>query len=376
MAFSIAPRRLATGQLATTEEGFTVHGVQGMEGIESIERTVGGSSAQDRRGDRLRSPITWFGGKGILARKIVPLFPPHQCYVEPFCGGASCLFAKPPSPVEVINDLDSDIVNFFRVLRDPRKFERFYLLAALTPYSREEYCKHRARWRTSRRDYRGNRSERANHAAYDDRGECSECSDYGNVQRAYRWYVIARMSFAGELGRSWGHSIATSRRGMANAVSQWLSIVDMLPAIAERVRSVQVEHGDWLEVLTGYDTPDTLFYLDPPFVRSTRRSGRYTFEMNDAQHRQLVEALLNMKGKALLSGYRNSIYSPLEQAGWRRVELPTLCYAVGRTRKSGLQGKGALRFQSRTEVVWVSPTAQVLPGRERAPKYVQATLDL
>src|SRR5438067_2157874 len=104
MAFSITPRQLATGQLATTEEGFAAHGVQGIEGIEGIEgigATVGGSSAQDRRGHRLRSPITWFGGKGILARKIVPLFPHHQCYVEPFCGGASCLFANSPSPVEV-----------------------------------------------------------------------------------------------------------------------------------------------------------------------------------------------------------------------------------------------------------------------------------
>jgi DNA adenine methylase len=316
---------------------------------------------------RLRSPIAWFGGKGILARKIVPLFPPHQCYVEPFCGGASCLFAKPPSPVEVINDLDSDIVNIFRVLRDPQKFEEFYRLALLTPYSREEYCKYRASSRTSRRGYYANCVER---------GESSNCDNGGDVERAYRWYVVARMSFAGELGRSWGHSVATSRRGMANAVAQWLSILDMLPAITERLRSVQVEHEDWLEVLTGYDTPETLFYIDPPFVGSTRRSGRYTFEMNDNRHREMVEALLCIKGKALISGYQNSIYNPLEQAGWRRIELPTVCYAVGRTRKSGLQGKGALRFQSRTEVLWVSPTAQVTPRGKNVPTYVQATLDL
>src|SRR3954471_23822281 len=134
MAISVAPGQAS--QTATTEEDFAVQGA------------VAGSSAQNWAWHRLRSPITWFGGKGMLARKIAPLFPPHHCYVEPFCGGASCLFAKPPSPVEVINDLDSDIVTFFRVLRDPQKFEAFYRLAALTPYSREEYCRHRANWRS------------------------------------------------------------------------------------------------------------------------------------------------------------------------------------------------------------------------------------
>ncbi len=140
--------------------------------------------------------------------------------------------------------------------------------------------------------------------------------------------------------------------------------------------SVQVEHGDWLDVLTAYDTPETFFYIDPPFITSTRRSGGYAFEMTDNQHRQLVRALLVIRGKALLSGYRNSIYSPLEQAGWRRVELPTVCYAVGRTRKSGLQGKGALGLQSRTEVVWVSPAAQVSSRPDSEPMYVQAKLEL
>src|SRR6478672_667342 len=111
MAFSVAPGQAITA--ATRDEDF------------AVQRTVLDSSPQDRAWRRLRSPITWFGGKGLLARKIVPLFPPHHCYVEPFCGGASCLFAKSPSPVEVVNDVDGDIVNFFRVLRDPGKFDAF-----------------------------------------------------------------------------------------------------------------------------------------------------------------------------------------------------------------------------------------------------------
>lgn len=319
----------------------------------------------------LRSPIAWFGGKGRLARKIVPLFPPHHCYVEPFCGGASCLFAKPPSPVEVINDLDSDIVNFFRVLRDPRKFEEFRRLAVLTPYSREEYYRYRAEWRAN---WRGCQVSPVGADVLSD----SLGSD--DVASAYRWYVVARMSFAGEFGRSWGHSIATSRRGMANAVAQWLSIVDMLPAIAERARCVQVEHGDWLRVLQDYDTPHTLFYVDPPFVKSTRRGGRYRYEMDDTDHHKLVEALLSIRGKAVLSGYRNDIYSPLEAQGWKCVDVPTVCYAVGRTRLTGLRGEGSLRKPGtrhlRTETLWISPTALAPTDGQARNRYIQGTLNL
>jgi DNA adenine methylase len=319
---------------------------------------------QHRPSRRLRSPLVWFGGKGILARKIVSLFPPHHTYVEPFCGGASCLFAKPPSPVEVINDLDSDIVNFFRVLRDPEKFERFHRLAALTPYSREEFVRYRCNWRA----------------------RWQECPD--EVERAYRWYVVARMSFAGEFARSWGRSVGTSRLGMANAVAQWLSIVDMLPAIAERFRSVQIEHGDWLDVLESYDTPNTLFYVDPPFVQNTRSGGKYQHEIDNDEHRELVEALLCIQGRAVLSGYRNPIYLPLEEADWKCVDLPTLCFAAGRTRLTALQGAGSLtKFATRhlrTETLWISPATPApcsrLAGRRfsrfrKSNRYMQGMFD-
>jgi DNA adenine methylase len=205
------------------------------------------------------------------------------------------------------------------------------------------------------------------------------------VERAYRWYVIARMSFAGEFGRSWGRSIGTSRLGMANAVAQWLSIVEMLPALAERVRTVQIEHGDWLEVMESYDTPNTLFYVDPPFVRSTRCGGKYHYEMDNAEHRELVEVLLSIQGRAVLSGYRNAIYRPLEEAGWECVDMPIVCYAVGRTRLTGLHGVGSLTKHGtrhlRTETLWISPVASALKPRvagrrfARFSKYVQASLD-
>ena len=281
--------------------------------------------------ERLRSPIWWFGGKGNMVAKFLPLLPPHHTYVEPFGGGASLLFAKEPSPVEVYNDIDSGLVTLFRVLRDPEKFQRFYRLVQLTPYSREEYDFCRRTW--------------------------ADVED--EVERAYRFYVVARMSFSGCWGSSWSFAVTHSTRGMADPVSNWLAAIEQLPQIHQRLMRVQIEHKDFREVFATYDTPDTLFYCDPPYVPDTRRGGGYPHEMTLEDHKDLVEILLNIQGMALLSGYRHEVYKPLEQAGWARLDFPTACHAVGRTRGTGILGEdSAKRLQPRVESVWISPSAQ------------------
>lgn len=263
-----------------------------------------------------------------MVAKLLPLIPPHHTYVEPFGGGASLLFAKELSPVEVYNDLDSGLVNFFRVLRDPVKFERFYHLVSLTPYSREEWEFCRDTWES--------------------------CKD--DVERAYRWYVVARMSFSGRFGSSWSSVVTESCRGMANTTSKWLSAIDMLPSIHARMMRVQIEHADFRRILERYDTPETFFYLDPPYVPETRKSGEYKHEMRLEDHRELVDRLLRLEGIAMLSGYVHEVYKPLEEAGWRRIDFETACYAAGRTRQTGILGKGAaMRKQKRVESVWLCP---------------------
>ncbi|MGQ9697165.1 MAG: DNA adenine methylase [Armatimonadota bacterium] len=279
----------------------------------------------------MRSPIRWFGGKGSMTAKLLKLVPPHRVYVEPFGGGGSLLFAKKPAPVEVYNDIDSSLVNFFRVLRDPEKFERFHRLVSLTPYSREEYYFCRETW--------------------------ENCED--DVERAYRWFVVARMSFSGCFGRSWSFSLTQSSRGMARACSSWLSTIDLLPQIHARLMQVQIEHRDFREIFAIYDTTETLFYVDPPYVPDTRRSGKYKHELTLDDHKELVEILLNLKGMAILSGYRHPVYEPLEQAGWQRHDFETACYAAARTRGTRILGEGAAkRMQPRVESVWVSPNCE------------------
>jgi DNA adenine methylase len=276
----------------------------------------------------LRTPITWFGGKGNMTAKLLKLIPPHHTYVEVFGGGASLLFAKKPSPVEVYNDLDSGLVNFFRVLRDPDKFEQFYKKVYFTSYSREEYYYCRDTWDTVEDE----------------------------IERAYRWYVAARMSFSGEFGGSWGYVVTASNRNMAAKCSKWLSIIEMLPEIHARVMQVQIENRDFRQIFQSYDTPETLFYCDPPYIIETRRNGGYRYEMSLDDHRDLVEILLQIKGMAILSGYQHPVYTQLEESGWQRLDYKVPCYAVGRTKATGILGKGsAIKNQARTESIWISP---------------------
>lgn len=275
---------------------------------------------------RLRSPIVWFGGKSAMVPKLKPLLPPPQSYkiyVEVFGGGANLLFAKESVGIEVYNDLDSGLVTFFRVLRDPKKFTKFYHYAINTPYSREEFKFCRDSW--------------------------PECKD--EALKAYRWFVKNRMSFAG-LGRSWGRTVTSSTRGMAEAPASWMSILELLPVIHHRLRGVQIEQKDFRAILTEYDTPETFFYCDPPYVLETRRDGKYTHEMTLEDHQDLVQILLQLKGKAILSGYAHPVHQPLEAAGWERRDFETTCTTTGRTRGSRHLTREQLK---RIESVWVSP---------------------
>lgn len=200
---------------------------------------------------KLRSPIPWFGGKQLMAGKLVPLFPEHRTYVEVFGGACSLLFAKESSPVEIYNDLDSDLVNFMRVLRDPKFFPDFYHRACLSPYSREEwmFCKQHLN------------------------------DDENPVERARRFFVLARFSFSGLVGNSFGIDITASKRGMVQKASAYQGVLGMLPRLSERMTSVLIENRDFRDIIKVYDTENTFFYCDPPYLPETRKSGAYKHEM-------------------------------------------------------------------------------------------------
>lgn len=238
----------------------------------------------------------WYGGKFSHLGWLLPLLPKCHHYCEPFSGSAAVLLNREPSPVETYNDIDGDVVNFFRALRD--RGDDLIRACALTPFSREEFYK-------------------AIH------GSQVGISD---VERARRFFIRARQTRTGlaqtaSLGR-WANCKDTSRSGMSGVVSRWLGGVEGLDEVADRLLRVQIENRPALDVIHLYDSPGTLFYCDPPYVHSTRGDKKaYGFEMDDQQHRALAETLNGIKGKAAVSGYRCDLMDDLFK-GWHRYDAP------------------------------------------------------
>lgn len=217
--------------------------------------TLADSTWHDASGPR--APIAWYGGKYYLAEWIISHFPQHRVYVEPFGGMANVLLKKRPSEVEVFNDLDGRVVNFFRALRNPVKLAELKRLCELTPYSRQEFT-----------------------------DLCAAPEPTDEIERAW-WFFVRCRQARGGIGMSaltanaWATSKRT-RREMPEPVSKYLAAIDGLGAVADRFRKVLIEHLPAIELIHKYDGPDTLFYCDPPYPGSTRHGG----EANTRSHRK------------------------------------------------------------------------------------------
>lgn len=250
--------------------------------------------------------LKWHGGKYYLARKIVDMMPAHLHYVEPFFGGGSVLFARnPEEPTlfstnhqgvsEVVNDLNGMLINFWRVLQDPEKFQHFARRVEAIPVARVEW-------------------EKANGHEY---GQDS-------LEDAVAFFVNCRQSRSGMMKSFTPITRSRTQRQMNGNVSEWLSAVEGLADVHARLRRVLIENKPAIEVIKSEDTPDTLFYCDPPYLHETRVSTKvYACEMQEKDHRDLLETLLGCKGKVMLSGYASELYDT-KLSKWNRhtFELP------------------------------------------------------
>jgi DNA adenine methylase len=253
----------------------------------------------------------WYGGKYSHLDWLLPLLPPAQHYCEPFGGSGAVLINRKPSPVETYNDVDGEVVTFFRVLRDEK--ERLIEQIGLTPFAREEF----------------------------ERAIDEPTAGLADLERARRFYIRARQVRTGlaqtaSTGR-WAHCRLTSRAGMAGAVSRWLGAVEDLSLIAQRLLRVQIEHAPAIEVIQRYDSPDTLFYCDPPYPHGSRGDSKaYAHEMTDDQHRQLANALRRVEGKVALSSYACALMDDL-YGDWRCILGPVKhCHSVKTERQEAL----------------------------------------
>ena len=260
--------------------------------------------------------IRYHGGKFRLAPWIIEQMPDHVCYVEPFGGAAGVLLQKPRSYAEVYNDLDGEVVNLFRVLRDPEMNQRLQDACVLTPYAREEFCAAR-----------------------------EETTD--PVERARRMVVRACMGFgsaAGIGGQSGFRS--DSKRKYATASHLWERYPANLAAICQRLQGVIIENKDALAVMRAHDADTTLHYIDPPYVPETRVQGNryYNHEMTIQGHEQLLAVASTMTGMVMISGYDSDVYNDMLK-GWKKKQKDSRISA----------GRGT---KVRTECLWVNPAAQ------------------
>lgn len=250
------------------------------------------------------APLKWHGGKNYLATRLWEIARriPHIHRVEVFGGGLSFTLASEPDGYsEVVNDLNSELMNFWCVLQCRELFEKFIRTVEATPFSEEMWDN-----------------------AMLARQEHGESMD--QVSQAWAFFVACRQSLAGRMDSFAPLSRARTRRRMNEQASAWLNAVEGLPAVHERLKRVAVLNRDALEVIRTQDGEETLFYLDPPYMANTRTAKDvYEHEMTTEQHAELLRVLEKIKGKFLLSGYRNSLYNcKAETAGWSRVdfELP------------------------------------------------------
>jgi DNA adenine methylase len=279
-----------------------------------------------------RSALRWHGGKWLLAPRIIGHFPPHRVYVEPFGGAASVLLQKPRACAEVYNDLDDWVVNLFRVLRDPAQAARLTEALRLTPFARTEFEVGR---------------------------ELGE-AEGDPVELARRLIVRSFMGFGSNAhnGRSTGFRANSNRSGTTPA-RDWANYPAALPALIERLQGVVIEHRDASQVMSAHDSPETLHYVDPPYLPETRSPANkydlkyrmYRHELTAEDHARLLSFLKTTEGMVVLSGYPSAMYDQALK-GWARVEMKALA-------------DGA---RARTEVLWINPAATAALGAARSQR--------
>lgn len=263
-----------------------------------------------------RPPFGYYGAKWRISRQIVQILPPHNAWVEGFCGSAALTLAKPPAPIEVINDADGEIVNLFQQLRNNSK--RLCRAVALTPYSRAEYA------------VALNREQ-----------------GLSSLERARRFLVATMMavnSVSGATRSGFSFSQSFTRGNREARVSRWYKLPERLEKVVERLRGIRVENRDATEIVSMFEhRPATLMYLDPPYF--VKRSSRYFVDTDSVDfHIELLKKCQKAKCMILISGYQNDLYSKMLACskGWESREIET------HTRDT--TGKNF----ARTEMLWMN----------------------
>lgn len=243
----------------------------------------------------IKAPIKYFGGKGGMYKEIIKYFPApesYHIYCEPFGGSASILLSQPLGHVEMYNDIYQNVYCLYSVLSNKESFLRFKEKCDLAIYS--EHLREEFKFKLKTK------------------------IDLTAIDRAFYYWYVNRTSHNGIGGFSTNCYI---RRNMSKSTSDFLSCVDRLRELHDRLSAVIILNQDALELIKNRDAKNVFFYIDSPYHHSTRTSARYECDFSNEQHEQLIDILLNLKGKALVSGYICDAYKRLETK-FKRIDFP------------------------------------------------------
>jgi DNA adenine methylase len=271
-------------------------------------------------------PFPWLGSKVGMLDIILPNIPPHEHYIEPFAGAASVFFAKPLARLNTLNDIDENIVNFFRVLQDPEKSKALLRRLRYTPYSRSEY-------RRACRILHFGRSS-------------------NEVMRAWAFYVAQAMSVShsyhyDKIGYGFGYS----RQKRTVVYATYFRRLRRLIEIATKLRHAQIECIDGVELMRKFDSSDAFMFVDPPYISSTVRlkEAIYAKEYDDSLHERLLEFVVSAKAKIMIASYPNELYDSLLGRGWFRIDKQKVISAVRIS-----PGESSPRRPKRIESVYIN----------------------
>lgn len=268
---------------------------------------------------KLKTLTPYYGGKfNKVGKFIAEILPKHRHYIEPCGGMAGVLMLKKPSHCEIYNDIDNNIVNLFEVVRDPAMVKVLIEKLNLTPCSREE-------WRRCQRSYK---------------------TEKDMIEKARKVYVTLSMGFLGSLGnKSFSYGGVKYESSVARTFFNGL---ESLPVIHKRIKNIIIECQDQLVVAKKWDSDESCFYWDNPYLEETRKTfNDYSHEMTDEQHENSLDFITSCKGKVIMSGYNHKMYiDALEDNGFLKIEIPTY------SRGSKSNGKGL--DSNRIECLWIN----------------------
>ena len=243
----------------------------------------------------MNSPIRYYGGKGTMFKEIIKHFPDkdtYEIYIEPFGGSYSIGLKKPPAKAEIYNDLDKNIYSLYKVLSDYESFQRFKDRCDIALYND-----------TIRREYIQELKK----------------DDLSIEDRAFYFFYVNRTSHNGHGGFSINTSI---RRNMSKSVSDYLSCIDRLPELHDRLSRVIVSNMDGVKLIEKFkDRSDALIYCDPPYEQSTRSDARYKTDMDVDHHNRFLDAVIESKSMIIISGYECELYNRLTDNGFEMIQF-------------------------------------------------------